>query len=157
MWAIVDEDAVVKATGNSPNSSAVPLPVGEQPDFDRLARFASEVHVEVMAGQTIVWWEYRHQVIPRSTSGDARTILSDLLGDYLPDADDRRVAQQRIAGIAGSAKNSASDPRDPSEIHALLRRAFTKRREFLPPEVLDDPRFREWLNARAYELASPSP
>ncbi len=153
VWAIVDDEQAVRATGTSPNSSAEPLHLGHVPDFERLERFANDMHVEVLADQVVVWWEYRHEAVEQRVEIDPATILGQLLEEYIPREDDRRRAGQRLAGIGGSAKGMAEDPRDPEEIHARLRRAFTKSRDFLPSQMLDDPRFRYWLDARAHELA----
>ncbi len=156
VWAVLDDDQCVDASGTSPNSSARPLREGEEPDFERLDRFATASYVEMLAGRAVLWWDYTNSAQLSSEVGQesSATVLERLLERHLDDEGDRRTARQRIAGIAGSAKSMADDPRDQAEIDARLRRALTKPRDFIPQSMMDDPELKTWISVRSRELAA---
>jgi hypothetical protein len=151
IWAIFDLGTVA-ASGRSADSSVLPPKVGSTPDFDQLKRFASDFLIDVVAGRTVAWWNIEATQVPPHGSVDTKALIREILSDYIPEPNAKRRGLQAIAGIGGAAKSMAADSSDPTLIHGRLRLAFTRRDDF-PAAMLDDPRFRTWLAARANELA----
>jgi hypothetical protein len=155
VWALLDDEDSVVVSGQSPGSGRADLTEGQRPDFERLARFAHSEHNASMAGWKVKWWDYEGAEPDEADSPDLwpADLMDELLEDYIGDDNDRAAARRSVNGIGGAAKNSASDPSNAGEIALQLRRAFTKQRR-LPDEMLDDERFRRWIELRAVQLSS---
>jgi hypothetical protein len=150
LWAILDDDSV-EASGRSPNSSVLPPQPNSTPDFERLARFASESVLELVAGRQVMWWKLEPDEVPQHEALDTRELLKVILDDHFSDPTARRKVLLAIGGIGGAAKSMAQDS-TPASILGRLRFAFTRREDF-PTSMLEDPRFVTWMEARARELA----
>lgn len=157
LFVIEARDGSTLLAGSSPNSSAQLPYVGQDVDFARLDRFADE-RVSIPFGpQTIHWWTYAPTTFtPADDPRTSREILDRLLLQYASDEAHASELRKSFGGIAGAAKSMSTQrwgQAAPEQIYVRLRRAFAKKRDEVPEDLLDDPDFELWLRKRASEIA----
>jgi hypothetical protein len=130
---------------------------GDGVDFARLDRFADDRVSLSFGSQKVHWWTYTHTAVaPADDARSTREILDSLLSKYAGNVGHAAELRQSFGGVAGAAKSMSMQhggQAPEQQIYVRLRRAFAKKREEVPDEMLDDPDFELWLRKRALEMA----
>ncbi len=154
VFVVLEGDGTVALSGTSPATS-IDAPKRGSPATQRLDRFADKKEVLQFGTRPVVWWRFTRVGIKYDDDiPPSKELLADLLDRHVADSKQAHAIRASIAGIVGSANNSAGSGRrfTEEELYERLRVAFTKARDF-PPALLDDPLFATWIQKRAHEVA----